>query len=75
MGDSPIFKVPIFEQCVDNIIGIVYTMDLLDFVQKGEQPESSTVGDIAHKPAYLLMMFFGLILTLSSFSGHYPLID
>ncbi|GKV38667.1 hypothetical protein SLEP1_g46556 [Rubroshorea leprosula] len=47
-------RVPSFEQHVDNIVGIVYTMDLLDFVQKGEQPEGSSVGDIAHKPAYFV---------------------
>ncbi|GLT26054.1 hypothetical protein SLA2020_011420 [Shorea laevis] len=46
--------VPIFEQRVDNIVGIAYALDLLDFVRKGEQLESSTMGDMAHKPAYFV---------------------
>lgn len=47
-------RVPVFEQRIDNIVGIAYAMDLLDYVQKGEILESSTVGDIAHKPAYFV---------------------
>ncbi|XP_031375603.1 DUF21 domain-containing protein At1g55930, chloroplastic-like [Punica granatum] len=47
-------RVPVFEQRVDNIVGIAYAMDLLDYVQKGELLESSTVGDMAHKPAYFV---------------------
>ncbi|XAR67382.1 hypothetical protein NMG60_11002115 [Bertholletia excelsa] len=47
-------RVPVFEQRVDNIVGIAYAMDLLDYVQKGELLESSVVGDIAHKPAYFV---------------------
>lgn len=47
-------RVPVFEQRVDNIVGIAYAMDLLDSVQKGELLESSTVGDMAHKPAYFV---------------------
>uniref|UniRef100_A0A5B6ZLE4 DUF21 domain-containing protein n=1 Tax=Davidia involucrata TaxID=16924 RepID=A0A5B6ZLE4_DAVIN len=47
-------RVPVFEQRVDNIVGIAYAMDLLDFVQKGELLESSMVGDMAHKPAYFV---------------------
>ncbi|CAI9088258.1 OLC1v1022539C1 [Oldenlandia corymbosa var. corymbosa] len=47
-------RVPVFEQRIDNIVGIAYAMDLLDFVQKGELLESSTVGDMAHKPAYFV---------------------
>ncbi|KAA8524831.1 hypothetical protein F0562_011254 [Nyssa sinensis] len=47
-------RVPVFEQRIDNIVGIAYAMDLLDYVQKGELLESSTVGDIAHKPAYFV---------------------
>ncbi|GLT57572.1 hypothetical protein SLA2020_305370 [Shorea laevis] len=35
-------------------VSIAYAMDLLDFVPKGEQLESSTVGDMAHKPAYFV---------------------
>ncbi|RZC89869.1 hypothetical protein C5167_035864 [Papaver somniferum] len=47
-------RVPVFEQRVDNIVGLTYAMDLLDYVRKGELLESSTVGDIAHKPAYFV---------------------
>ncbi|PSS06042.1 DUF21 domain-containing protein precursor [Actinidia chinensis var. chinensis] len=47
-------RVPVFEQRVDNIVGIAYAMDLLDFVQRGQLLESSIVGDMAHKPAYFV---------------------
>ncbi|KAL3508388.1 hypothetical protein ACH5RR_027789 [Cinchona calisaya] len=47
-------RVPVFEQRIDNIVGIAYAMDLLDYVQKGEILESSVVGDMAHKPAYFV---------------------
>ncbi|XP_061375637.1 putative DUF21 domain-containing protein At3g13070, chloroplastic [Gastrolobium bilobum] len=47
-------RVPVFEQRVDNIMGIAYAMDLLDYVQKGELLESTTVGDMAQKPAYFV---------------------
>uniref|UniRef100_A0A2N9EG07 CNNM transmembrane domain-containing protein n=1 Tax=Fagus sylvatica TaxID=28930 RepID=A0A2N9EG07_FAGSY len=46
--------VPVFEQRVDNIVGIAYAMDLLDYAQKGELLETTTVGDMAHKPAYFV---------------------
>ncbi|GMY31022.1 DUF21 domain-containing protein At1g55930, chloroplastic-like [Fagus crenata] len=39
---------------VDNIVGIAYAMDLLDYAQKGELLETTTVGDMAHKPAYFV---------------------
>ncbi|KAL4271231.1 hypothetical protein GQ457_13G001610 [Hibiscus cannabinus] len=47
-------RVPVFEQRVDNIVGIAYAMDLLDSVPKGELLESTTVGDMAHKPAFFV---------------------
>ncbi|GAV86838.1 CBS domain-containing protein/DUF21 domain-containing protein/CorC_HlyC domain-containing protein [Cephalotus follicularis] len=47
-------RVPVFEQRIDNIVGIAYAMDLLDYVPKGELLESTTVGDMAHKPAYFV---------------------
>ncbi|WKA12593.1 hypothetical protein VitviT2T_029965 [Vitis vinifera] len=47
-------RVPVFEQRVDNIVGVAYAMDLLDYLQKGEILESSIVGDMAHKPAYFV---------------------
>ncbi|KAJ0045599.1 hypothetical protein Pint_03913 [Pistacia integerrima] len=49
--DSSIFK------HVDNIMGIAYAMDLLDYVQKVDLLESTTVGDMAHKPAYFVPGF------------------
>ncbi|CAA7027417.1 unnamed protein product [Microthlaspi erraticum] len=47
-------RVPVFEQRIDNIVGIAYAMDLLDYVPKGELLESLTVVDMAHKPAYFV---------------------
>ncbi|XP_075476891.1 putative DUF21 domain-containing protein At3g13070, chloroplastic [Primulina tabacum] len=47
-------RVPVFEERIDNIVGIAYAMDLLDYVQKGELLENSVVRDIAHKPAYFV---------------------
>ncbi|CAN8259537.1 unnamed protein product [Cochlearia groenlandica] len=47
-------RVPVFEQRIDNIVGIAYAMDLLDYVQKGDLLESTSVGDMAHKPAYFV---------------------
>ncbi|KAK0599419.1 hypothetical protein LWI29_005132 [Acer saccharum] len=47
-------RVPVFEQRVDNIVGIAYAMDMLDYVPKGELQESISVGDMAHKPAYFV---------------------
>ncbi|KAK4744447.1 hypothetical protein SAY87_010759 [Trapa incisa] len=47
-------RVPVFEQRIDNIVGIAYAMDLLDYVQKGELLESSMVGNMAHKPAFFV---------------------
>ncbi|KAJ0044829.1 hypothetical protein Pint_03933 [Pistacia integerrima] len=47
-------RVPVIEQRVDNIVGIAYALDLLDYVQKGDLKESTTVGDMAHKPAYFV---------------------
>lgn len=32
--DVYICRVPVFEERIDNIVGIAYAMDLLDFVQK-----------------------------------------
>ncbi|MQL88357.1 hypothetical protein Taro_020915, partial [Colocasia esculenta] len=47
-------RVPVFEERVDNIVGIAYAMDMLEFVEKVEQLQESTVGDIAHKPTYFV---------------------
>ncbi|KAK0602280.1 hypothetical protein LWI29_031969 [Acer saccharum] len=48
------FGVPVFVQSVDNIVGIAYAMDMLDYVPKGELQESTSVGDMARKPAYFV---------------------
>lgn len=47
-------RVPVFEQRIDNIVGIAYAMDMLEYVEKVDQLESSTVGELAHKPAYFV---------------------
>ncbi|KAK1273323.1 DUF21 domain-containing protein [Acorus gramineus] len=47
-------RTPVFEQRVDNIVGVAYAMDMLEYVEKAEQLANSTVGDIAHKPAYFV---------------------
>ncbi|ESQ29869.1 hypothetical protein EUTSA_v10011303mg [Eutrema salsugineum] len=47
-------RVPVFEQRIDNIVGIAYAMDLLDYVPKGELLESITLVGMAHKPAYFV---------------------
>uniref|UniRef100_A0A2P2KSP4 Magnesium and cobalt efflux protein corC n=2 Tax=Rhizophora mucronata TaxID=61149 RepID=A0A2P2KSP4_RHIMU len=47
-------RVPVFEQRVDNIVGIAYAMDILDYVRKGDVLESTPVGDMAHKPAFFV---------------------
>ncbi|KAG6405272.1 hypothetical protein SASPL_132859 [Salvia splendens] len=52
--DHQYSRVPVFEERIDNIVGIAYAMDLLDYVQKGELLETSKVGDMAHKPAYFV---------------------
>ncbi|MFQ6650429.1 hypothetical protein Gotur_023478, partial [Gossypium turneri] len=52
--DASSTLVPIFEQRADNIVGIAYGMDLLNYVAKGELLESTTVGYMAHKPTYFV---------------------
>eukprot|EP00249_Psilotum_nudum_P021005 c27930_g1_i1 orf=308-2929(+) len=47
-------RVPVFERRVDNIVGIAYAMDMLDFVEQTELLHSLTVGQITHKPAYFV---------------------
>lgn len=32
--DGHVCRVPVFEERIDNIVGIAYAMDLLDYVQK-----------------------------------------
>ncbi|KAM7495629.1 hypothetical protein LguiB_030238 [Lonicera macranthoides] len=68
-------RVPVFEQRIDNIVGIAYAMDLLENVQKGEVLESSAVEAMAHKPAYFvpgkpwfdLVLYFKVVFCLFLF--------
>ncbi|XP_035835676.1 putative DUF21 domain-containing protein At3g13070, chloroplastic [Helianthus annuus] len=43
-----------FEQRVDNIVGVAYSMDMLELIKKGDMLETAVVGDMAHKPAYFV---------------------
>ncbi|KAH9329707.1 hypothetical protein KI387_001815 [Taxus chinensis] len=47
-------RVPVFERRIDNIVGIAYAMDMLDYVEQAELLQRLTVGHIAHKPAYFV---------------------
>ncbi|KAH9329704.1 hypothetical protein KI387_001812, partial [Taxus chinensis] len=47
-------RVPVFERRVDNIVGIAYAMDMLDYVEQAELLERLTVGRLAHKPAFFV---------------------
>ncbi|XP_074285103.1 DUF21 domain-containing protein At1g55930, chloroplastic-like isoform X1 [Silene latifolia] len=46
-------RVPVFEQRIDNIVGIAYAMDLLDILQKQEQLDGSVVRDVL-QPAFFV---------------------
>ncbi|KAK9663947.1 hypothetical protein RND81_14G008600 [Saponaria officinalis] len=46
-------RVPVFEQRIDNIVGIAYAMDLLDILQNQKQLDGSVVGDIV-QPAFFV---------------------
>jgi CBS domain containing-hemolysin-like protein len=47
-------RVPVFEHRIDNIVGIAYAMDMLDYVEQVELLQRLTVGRIAHRPAYFV---------------------
>ncbi|XP_020080634.1 DUF21 domain-containing protein At1g55930, chloroplastic-like isoform X2 [Ananas comosus] len=47
-------RVPVFEERIDNIVGIAYAMDMLEFVEKVEKLKEVTVKEIAHKPTYFV---------------------
>ncbi|XXG46455.1 hypothetical protein AAC387_Pa02g1299 [Persea americana] len=47
-------RVPVYEQRIDNIVGIAYAMDMLEYVEKVDLLKGSTVGEIAHKPAFFV---------------------
>ncbi|XP_020263771.1 DUF21 domain-containing protein At1g55930, chloroplastic-like [Asparagus officinalis] len=46
-------RVPVFEERVDNIMGIAYAMDMLEHVGKVEKLKEATVKEIAH-PTYFV---------------------
>ncbi|RDX75613.1 DUF21 domain-containing protein, chloroplastic, partial [Mucuna pruriens] len=45
-------RIPVFQNRVDNLIGIAYAMDLLDFLPKGEVLETTLVQELVHEPVY-----------------------
>lgn len=47
-------RVPVFERRIDNIVGIAYAMDMLDYVEQVELLQRMNVGRIAHRPAYFV---------------------
>ncbi|KAJ8485434.1 hypothetical protein OPV22_017919 [Ensete ventricosum] len=47
-------RVPVFEERIDNIVGIAYAMDMLEYVEKVDKLQESTVKEIAHKPTYFV---------------------
>ncbi|XP_042416914.1 DUF21 domain-containing protein At1g55930, chloroplastic-like [Zingiber officinale] len=47
-------RVPVFEERIDNIVGIAYAMDMLDYVKKVEKLKEITVNNIARMPAYFV---------------------
>ncbi|XP_024368050.1 DUF21 domain-containing protein At1g55930, chloroplastic isoform X4 [Physcomitrium patens] len=47
-------RVPVFERRIDNIVGLAYPMDMLDYVEQTELLQRMNVGRIAHKPAYFV---------------------
>ncbi|KAI0503571.1 hypothetical protein KFK09_014505 [Dendrobium nobile] len=47
-------RVPVFEERIDNIVGIAYAMDMIEYVEKVEKLKESTVREIAHMPTYFV---------------------
>ncbi|CAM6099175.1 unnamed protein product [Calypogeia fissa] len=51
-------RTPVFERRIDNIVGIAYAMDMLDYIDYGSEQvkvlQKLTVGRIAHRPAYFV---------------------
>jgi CBS domain containing-hemolysin-like protein len=47
-------RVPVFEERIDNIVGIAYAMDMLEHVEQVEKLKEITVKEIAHKPTYFV---------------------
>ncbi|CAN6304408.1 unnamed protein product [Urochloa humidicola] len=47
-------RVPVFEERIDNIVGIAYAMDMLEYVEEVEKLNEITVKEIAHMPTYFV---------------------
>ncbi|XP_074560946.1 DUF21 domain-containing protein At1g55930, chloroplastic-like isoform X2 [Curcuma longa] len=47
-------RVPIFEERIDNIVGIAYAMDMLEYVEKVEKLKEISVREIARMPTYFV---------------------
>ncbi|WOK99697.1 hypothetical protein Cni_G08408 [Canna indica] len=47
-------RVPVFEERIDNIVGIAYAMDMLEYVEKVERLKEITVREIARMPTYFV---------------------
>ncbi|XP_010905225.1 putative DUF21 domain-containing protein At3g13070, chloroplastic [Elaeis guineensis] len=47
-------RVPVFEERIDNIVGIAYAMDMLECIEKVEMLKEITVKEIAHMPTYFV---------------------
>ncbi|XP_020579152.1 DUF21 domain-containing protein At1g55930, chloroplastic-like [Phalaenopsis equestris] len=47
-------RVPVFEERIDNIVGIAYAMDMIEYVEQVEKLKESTVREIAHMPTYFV---------------------
>ncbi|XP_042415487.1 putative DUF21 domain-containing protein At3g13070, chloroplastic [Zingiber officinale] len=47
-------RVPVFQDRIDNIVGIAYAMDMLEYVEKADHLKDSTVREIAHMPTYFI---------------------
>ncbi|TVU46287.1 hypothetical protein EJB05_05813, partial [Eragrostis curvula] len=47
-------RVPVFEERIDNIVGIAYAMDMLEYVEEVEKLKEITVKEITHMPTYFV---------------------
>ncbi|KAL6893487.1 hypothetical protein ACP4OV_007585 [Aristida adscensionis] len=47
-------RVPVFEERIDNIVGIAYAMDMLEYVEEVEKLKEVTVKEIAYMPTYFV---------------------
>ncbi|MBU0675558.1 MAG: hemolysin family protein [Proteobacteria bacterium] len=61
--DHGFSRIPVYQDQLDNIIGILYAKDLLQFVNSAEQPTAGTIC----KPAYLVLEKHKIIDLLKDF--------